>query len=180
MKNKIKEIFEAKETLDQLRKSIEKKSTKASEKERLRDLLNKGSNAIVSLMFDIDTSEKYWEIHVDKKECERKITAMFDWIEKAKPREDLDFFNSWGYGCEQANVTCALLDEIFNNWMISQVLSAEFLISLFQRWVKFTIWDKAKKIGFVKNIIEYGWRQNVDFMQGRDYRQMIRQLDHGF
>lgn len=179
MKEKIKEIFEAKATLDQLRKKI-KKQIKATERQSLIDLLNNGEKAMVTLMFGIDTSERYWSLDVDKNECERKITAMFDWIEKARPREDLDFFNSWGYGCERANVTCVILDEIFNNLQINQILSAEFKISLFQRWVKFTIWNKEKRINFMSRIIRYGWEQQVDFQQGRDFRQMIRQLDHGF
>lgn len=178
MKEKIKEIYKAKEALDQLRKQIDKKSTTAKERDRLNELLQEGQKAMVTLMVDVDTSYIHWILSVDEKECEQKIIAMFDWIEKASD-DDLDFFNSWGYGCEQANVACAILDEIFNNFQLSQIFSAEFMIGLFQRWVKFTIWDKKKKIGFVKEVIERGWKGQVDFWQGRNFREMIKQLDHG-
>lgn len=173
MKEKIKEIYKAKETLDQLRKKRDKKIVEISG-EKIGDLIEQGEQAIIALMFDVDTTQQHWSVYIDKKECEKKITAMFDWIEKANYKSDLDFFNSWCYGREQANVACVILDEIFNNGDIYfWVLNNAFIVNLLIRWVNFTFYSKENKAKVLFYIFKDGWKGFVDHWWGRNYRQMI-------
>lgn len=172
MKEKIKEIVEAKQTLDQIRKQM-RKQIKATEEERLRDLLDKGQKAIVTLMLDIDTSKMYWQNDVVEADCEAKIQAMFDYIDKVDEKE-LEFWNTWGYGRRKQNIKCIILDEMYNNFDLEHTFSESFLIKLTTAWIKQTFYGDKAKTRFVYNIFRKGWTGFVDHWWSGDFREMIR------